>query len=165
MLRSQKEFLNQLSTADMKKLLEARERIDVLEAEKAKLMAALAKVDQELDDLMAGLEMGAERPRKKVARKKTARKKTTKKAVKKATAKRKVARKPATTGGRVKLEDVVVTVLQQNGGTMSFKDIFSAIVKDKLFKTKSKNFDNVLRRTLSTTKKVQRAGRGVYTLS
>ena len=105
--------------------------------------------------------------KKKTAKKKTAKKNVAKKTTRKATKKaaRKTGRKPAAAGGRVKLEDVVVSVLKKNGGTMSFKELFATIEKGKLFKTKSKNFDNVLRRTLSTTDKVKRAGRGIYTLS
>ena len=176
MPRSQKDFLTQLSAAEMKKLLAARERIDILEEEKAKLTAALAKVDRELEGLMTGVGNAPARPRRKATRKKTAKKatrKVAKKAVKKTAAKKKAVTKTATAkttkkkvaaGGRVKLEDVVVSVLQKNGGTMSFKELYAAIAKGKLFKTKSKNFDNVLRRTLSTTDKVKRAGRGIYTL-
>ncbi len=202
MPNSQKDFLTQLSASEMKKLLAARERIDVLETEKAKLSQALDKIENELAGLMSGLGASPKKPgkkpgRKKAAKKKAAAKKTTRKkaatkktAAKKKTSKaaakkvtRKVAKKKTTTkkvvrkkagrpagkkaaasGGRVKLEDVVVAVLKDNGGTMSFKDLIATIEKGKLFKSKSKNFDNVLRRTLSTTDKVKRAGRGVYTL-
>lgn len=172
MPRSQKDFLTQLSASEMKRLLAARERIDVLETEKAKLTTALEKVDRELEALMSGVGGSATSSRKKATKKKTAKKKTAKKNVAKKTtrkatkkAARKTGRKPAAAGGRVKLEDVVVSVLKKNGGTMSFKELFATIEKGKLFKTKSKNFDNVLRRTLSTTDKVKRAGRGIYTLS
>lgn len=202
MKSSKREFLTQLSATEMKKLLAARERIEVLEKERTQLTRALAKIESELEGLLSGVGAPAA-PRKKVARKKvvgkkkvtrkakvrkTAAKKTavkktaakkapTRKAVTKAAGKksapkktaRKVARKKvatskASTTGRRKLEDVVVDVLRKNGGTMSFKDLIATIEKGKLFKTKSKNFDNVLRRTLSTTDKVVRAGRGVYTI-
>jgi len=45
---------------------------------------------------------------------------------------------------------------------MAFKDILATIEKKKLVRTRSKNFANVLRRTLSTSKAVKRVGRGVY---
>ena len=48
---------------------------------------------------------------------------------------------------------------------MSFKDLHAAIVGGKLFATKSAKFDNVLRRTLSTSKKVKRVARGIYAVA
>jgi len=38
----------------------------------------------------------------------------------------------------------------------------ATIQKKKLIKTKSANFANVLRRTISTSEKIKRVGRGVY---
>mgnify|MGYP007005251345 CR=1 FL=1 len=81
---------------------------------------------------------------------------------------KKTARKPraaAAGKGRVTLEDVIVKVLKGNRGPMPFKEMKKVIVDGKLFKTKSANFDNVLRRTLSTSKAVKRVGRGVYTVA
>jgi hypothetical protein len=187
MARKNTTLLNQLSTADLKRLLAARERIDVLEVEKSRLEKELAKVDGELSRLMSG---GGE-SRKKVRRKKTAKKKAVKKktASKKAPAKKvtkkkvvkktvrkkvgkkkssakKVVRKKASgkarAKGKLKLEDVVLAVIRKNGSPVAFQDLKATIVKGKLFKTKSGNFDNVLRRTLSTSKAVKRVGRGIY---
>ena len=42
--------------------------------------------------------------------------------------------------------------------------IVAAIQGQKLVKTKSKDFANVLRRVLSTSNKVKRVGRGVYSV-
>lgn len=203
--------LIQLSTAELKRLLAARERIDVLEQEKATLLKSLSAVEAELGRLLAGASGGAAgpaarrraktvkktagKPARKGAARKTAKKvakktakrtarKTTKKTAKKTTrkaagkparkaAKRsagKTAKKPARksarqAGGKVRLEDVIVAVLERAGGTLPFKDLYAAIVDGKLFRTKAGNFDNVLRRTLSTSKAVERAGRGIYTLA
>ena len=251
------ELLNTLSTDDLKKLLAARERIDVLEREQATLRAALLKVDTELAQLLSGTvgegkpaRRGPGRPagsggkkiarkkatsrkvgrkatgkntatkksaagktapeeaaskkvakkkvaKKKVAKKKTAKKKTAKKkvtrkkAAKKAIAKKtatrkasirktgagkavakKTARKPGkaasrkadagTGAGRPRLEDVIVTVIAKLGGPVTYKDLYAAIVDGKLFATRSDNFDNVMRRTLSTSARVRRVGRGLY---
>jgi len=107
----------------------------------------------------------------KKAGKKTAKKagkKTTKKAARKASGKKTAAKKaPATRGGRKAgtLEDVVVALLRKEGGPLSFQDLLKRIVDGKLFKSKAKDFSNVLRRTLSTSDKVKRQGRGVYTLA
>jgi hypothetical protein len=205
MARSKTSILNDLSTADLKRLLAARERIDVLERERAKLAADLARVEKELAQLMANAADGG-RPKRKAraagakkagrgrtavrrkaktatvkkaaAKKKTASKKaatkkaatkkaaTKKAATRKTTAKKTSARKTAARKTAAKprktLEDVVVQVLKKNGGTMPFQDLKGAIVKGRLFTSRSTNFDNVLRRTLSTSKAVKRAGRGIY---
>lgn len=172
MARTRSSYLNELSTADLKLLLAARERIDVLEKEKARLLKELAAIDGELQRLVAGVEKPAPQKapaRKKVARKKTspmkaqkvsrktAGKKTTRKTVKKTASRpaQKVAAKP-------RLEDVVVGIIKRRGQPVSYQDILARIQKGKLFHSKSSNFDNVLRRTLSTSKKLKRAGRGIY---
>lgn len=178
MPRTKTSILTDLSTGDLKRLLAARERIDVLEDEKRRLTAELAKVEKELAKLLAGgTSAGAGRrtvKKKTTGRKKTVKakasgrkttKKTTgrKKTVKAKASGRKTAKKTARkAGGRVKLEDVVLGVLKKKGQPMGFKELYDAIVGDKLFKSKSKNFDNVLRRTLSTSKVVKRVSRGVY---
>lgn len=178
--------LVQLSTAELKKLLAARERIDVLEAERTRLERELAAVDKELKSLLGGEGKAPARGRKasgnktakrtaKKAAKKTVKKKAARKAAPKAAAKkarRKTTKKKASTkkaprkapakGGRVRLEDVIVAVLKEAGGKMAYKDLHTAIVKGKRFATRASNFDNVLRRTLSTSTAVKRVGRGVY---
>jgi hypothetical protein len=195
MPRKKSTLLNELSTADLKRLLAARERIDVLETEKTRLEKELAKVEGELAKLMTGSGAASRRksPAKKKAKKKVKKKvakktgkkavkktvkKTTKKAgrkkagkkaakkvSKKTVAKKKtVGRKPrrVATGKKLKLEDVIVAVIKKNGAPVAFQDLKATIVKGRLFKTKSGNFDNVLRRTLSTSKAVKRVGRGIY---
>ncbi len=205
MPRKKSSLLNELSTADLKRLLAARERLDVLEDEKSGLVKKLAKVEKELGQLMnvapgagagaakkvrrkktakkaakkASRKVGKKAVRKKSSPKKTggarkapvkkaARKKVVrKKVVRKKTAARKAAGKKSTAGrsagaGRMKLEDVIVSVIRKNGAPIPFQDLKARILKGKLFKTKSGNFDNVLRRTLSTSKMVKRVGRGIY---
>jgi hypothetical protein len=233
-------LLLNLSTADLKRLLAARERIDVLEVEKTRLVKELAKVENELTKLMAvaaragsggpgkasrkkaGKKVtkkpgrkktrrktagkksrrvkktpvkkvtrkkaagkkktkkkvvrkkaaGKKMTKKKVVRKKTAGKKVTKKKVmrkKKAGKKKAPVRKPTTRkaggSGKMKLEDVIVAVIKKNGSPVPFQTLKTKILAGKLFKTKSGNFDNVLRRTLSTSKAVKRVGRGVYDIA
>jgi len=172
MPRKSSSILNNLSTADLKRMLAARERIDVLEAERKRLAGELGRVEKELERLLAGGGVKSARvTRKKTTRKKAAGKATRKKVTRrtgsakasgKKAGRRKAPRKKAVAGGKPKLEDVVLGVLQKNGAPMPFKDLFTAIVKGKLFASKSKNFDNVLRRTLSTSKKVKAVSRGIY---
>ena len=174
-------LLNTLTTADLKRLLAARERIDTLEKEKAQLVKALTAIEKELAKLMADATTRTGRKssvRKKVRRKAAGRKKKvvgkatavkakaktkTKTKTKARTGKKTSTRKAgASVKGKLKLEDVVAKVINKKKGPVAFKDIYAAIVKGKLFKSKSSNFDNVLRRTLSTSKKIKRVGRGIY---
>lgn len=191
MPNSQKDFLTNLTAKEMKRLLVARERIDVLLTEKSKLTSALNKIEDELAKLMDGASAnssttkssvrkkaprkktvtGKKVVKKKIAARKVAKKKVApKKVVKKVAAKKKASAKAKSTvrkapAGRVKLEDVVVSIIQAKGKPVSYKDLMGIIVKKKLFKSKSNNFDNVLRRTLSTSKLVKRVGRGVYSIA
>ena len=117
---------------------------------------------------VSSLHLAISKTRKKTVRKKAAGAASRKAAGKKPETRKQVRRKPAagtTSRGRVKLEDVVLGVIAKNKGPISFKDLCSIITGKKLFKTKSKNFDNVLRRTLSTSKAIKRVGRGVYDAS
>jgi hypothetical protein len=194
---SKKDLLN-LSLGEIKAIMAAKAPIAKLEARKEKLQAEMAKVEEELEKLVAGFSLAParkKRAKKKVARKRVAKKRTAKKAgrkkvVAKKTARRKVARKKTVKKAAAKkaprrkvarkkagkkaarkkaparqqptLEDVIVAVIKKNRGKMAFQDILAAIQKGKLFKTRSKNFSNVLRRTVSTSKKVKRVGRGLY---
>ena len=170
-------LLAKLSRADIENLLAAKDEVESLETRRAELEKELAKIDNRLAKLASAV-IGGRRGAGKKTRKKAA-KKTTKKAAKKAAKKtlrgaakkgtkkttRKVAAGRKVSKGkkpRPKLDDVVVALIKKNGGPMSFKDIYATIVKRKLVTTRSKQFDNVLRRTLSTSKNVKRVARGVY---
>jgi hypothetical protein len=98
--------------------------------------------------------------RKKVRQvgRKTVRKKTRRKVAKKG-------RAAAAQKGKPTLEGVVAHLIRQNGKPLPFQTILATIVKKRLVSTKSKNFANVLRRTLSTSKTIKRKGRGIYGLA
>ncbi len=123
----------------------------------------------------------AKKAKKKITKKsaKKSAKKSTKKSAKKSTKKvakkasRNVAAKPArrrtaaTTAGaepRVKLEDVVVGVLEQHGSPMPFQELLATIVEGQLVASRSANFANVLRRTISMSERIKWVARGVYGL-
>jgi len=171
MAKRTKNILTTMSTAELKRMLATKQKIEKLEAARDKLTADLAKVDKEIEKLLGG---GTARAiRKKAAKKKTAKKTVRRKAgtKKKVVAKkagRKIAKRPVrrTTRKRAaatpKLEDVVIQVLRAGGGKMKFPEIRDTITSKKLYKSKSKNFDNVLRRTISTAKGIKRVTRGVY---
>lgn len=161
MPRNKSSLLNDLSTTDLKRLLAARERIDVLEGEKSRLVKELARVEGELAKLMSGATGGGPR-KKKAGKKKAAKKKVARKKVVKKSAPRKVAAAKPRGKSKMKLEDVIVAVIRKNRSPIAYQDLKARIVEGKLFKTKSGNFDNVLRRTLSTSQMVKRVGRGIY---
>jgi len=177
-----------LSVAQIKKILSVKEKLEMLEARKDKIDSDIARAERDLTKLLSGSKVQP-RKRRKVKRKakKKARKKVVKKTAKKTGRKvtrrkakkvvkkttRKKARKKTTrkTGkvrktrasqGKQTLEEVVASLIRSKGKPLAFQNILSTIQKKKLFKTKSKNFANVLRRTLSTSKMVKRVSRGVY---
>ena len=162
-MAKRKLLMPDLSAAQLKKLLIAKEKIEKLEVRKESLLSDLAKVEAEIDKTMASWQKGSKKKvrrkktsKKKVAKKRTTKKKTAKKTVRKPAAKKKVVKKAK----GPTLEDVIVKTLGKR--KMAFQDLLAAIQKNKQFKSKSKNFANVLRRTLSTSKRVKRVGRGVY---
>ncbi len=54
------------------------------------------------------------------------------------------------------------SLIEKRGEPVPFQVLIKTITGKKLFKTRSSNFDNVLRRTLSTSKRIKRVGRGLY---
>ncbi len=63
---------------------------------------------------------------------------------------------------RQTVESVVIALLKANKKPMAFPEIMATIQKRKLIKTKSANFANVLRRTISTSRAIKRVSRGTY---
>ena len=161
MARSLKTIASQLSLEDLRQLLAVKEKLTTLEKRKAQLENDLAKVDVRIAKLMSGTKKKRV-TRKKTAKRKTAVKRTVKvkrKAIKKTT--KKTATRKAKAGKKT-VETIVADLIRKNGKPMPFQDILSVIPRKKLVKTKSKNFANVLRRTLSTSKLMKRTGRGIY---
>ena len=171
MPRKRNDLLSGLSAAELRKLAKTKEQLEKLEGTKAKLSGDLAQVDKAIAKLLNSL-TGKKKTRKKAGRKKVGKKRAAKAApkkkttrvAKKKTAKKRVAKKAISKAKapRVTVESVVVGLLKGKKNPMAFQDILSTIEKKKLVKTKSDNFANVLRRTLSTSKKVKRVARGQY---
>jgi hypothetical protein len=168
MLRPKRIVASDLTIADLKRLLVQKEQIAPLQEKRAKLEAELAAVSAQLAKLASGAKPAVRRGRKpgrkpgRPAAKKVGRR-VAKKAGRPVGKKvvRRVAKKPPAKrpGG---IQDVVVGLIRENGEPMAFKAILANIKKRKLVKTKSKDFANVLRRTLSTSTRVKRVARGVY---
>ncbi|MDO8943225.1 MAG: HTH domain-containing protein [Desulfobacterales bacterium] len=53
-------------------------------------------------------------------------------------------------------------MLKANKKPMAFSEIMATIQKKKLIKTKSANFANGIRRTISTSGAIKRVARGTY---
>lgn len=174
MPRTKPVLASDLSLADIKNLLAAKQKMVALEEKKSKLEEDLAAVNAQLEKLVASIKPGAARAGRKPGRKpgRPAAKKAGRRVVKKAKTKAKAKQKspvrtkakrvPARKGGT--LQEVVATLIRENGKPMAFQDILAAIAKRKLVKTRSKNFANVLRRTISGSKAFNNVARGVYGL-
>ncbi len=172
MPRTKSVLASDMSLADIKHLLAAKEKMIVLEEKKTKLEEGLAAVNAQLEKLTASIRPGAPRAGRKPGRKpgrpaakkagRRVAKKTKTKTKAKAPVGRKVKRAPARKGGT--LQEVVATLIRENGKPMAFQDILAAIAKRKLVRTRSKNFANVLRRTISGSKAFNNVARGVYGL-
>ena len=168
-----------LSVSELRHLLVTKEKMEKLEERRSALAKELAAVESEMKKISAApagksLRKKSTAKKKKVGRpaKKASAKKKVGRPAKKVAAKKKVgrpagkvgrpAKKVAAKAPRVTVESVVADLIRGNGSPMSFQEIFAEITKQKLIKTKSKNFANVLRRTLSTSKALKRVSRGVY---
>ena len=155
MPRKKIDLLTRMTAADLRKLADTRERLDKLEGKKAGLAKDLVQVDKEIAKLLASL-TGKKLTRKKAGRKKAVKAASKKKAVqvrKKRAAKKVTAKKAK--APRVTVESVVIDLLKAQKKPMAFQDILSTIQKKKLIKSKSKDFANVLRRTVSSSKKIK----------
>ncbi len=171
MPRTRATLLTGMSAAELRKLAKTKDKLEKLEVQKARLAKDLAKVEKAIAKVLGAL-TGKKKTRKKAGRKKVGKKVTRKRAVKaapkkkavrvrkKKAAKKAVAKKAK--APRVTVESVVVALLKGRKKPVAFQDILATIEKKKLVKSKSKNFANVLRRTLSTSKKVNRVSRGMY---
>lgn len=172
------------TVSELKSMLAAKTKIDELTAQRDALAKDLAKVEKELAGLLGGVVPG--KPARKKAGRKKAVKKTAKRPARKTAAKaataapkrgrpkkaggaKKTAKKPSRAKGAPRaakggptIESVVIDVIKANGGKMAFQEVLATIQKKKLIKTKAKDFANVLRRTISTSGKIKRAGRGIY---
>ena len=178
------------TVAQLEAMLAAKTQIDQLEAQRAGLLKDLDKVEKDLAKLLTGKVASRKPARKKAAKKvakrgaKKAAKRSAKKATKKTTRKRaakkvakkagrkKAAKKTAKRAGKAKaaatgrptIESVIVDLLTKKGEPMAFQEILGEIQKRKLVTSKAADFSNVLRRTLSTSERVKRVGRGVYSV-
>jgi hypothetical protein len=176
MPRPKKILATDLTIADLKRLLVQKEQVEPLQEKRAKLEAELASVNSQLAKLAGaparrGRKPGR-KPGKKVGRKpgrpatKKAGRPVGKKVVRRVTKKAKPAPRKKAPAKRTAptIESIVVQVIQKNRKPMAFRDLLATIKKGKLVKTKSKDFQNVLRRVISTSTKVKRVGRGVYSV-
>ena len=156
--------------ANRKQQTKTQAQFKKIEARLAVLDKEYAAVQAATEQLVAALLKGAA-ARTKTPAPKTTRSPKVQVARKTKAAKARPGRKPkvqvakskaALKAPRQTVESVVVALLKANKKPMAFPEIMATIQKKKLIKTKSANFANVLRRTISTSSKIKRVGRGVY---
>ncbi|MBD3221791.1 hypothetical protein GF314_11175 [bacterium] len=135
-------LVSELSRAEIEKLLAAKDEVEALQTRRRELEKEIAGIDKQIAKLVGRSTAGRARGGKTARRTGTRRK----------------------AGAKASLEDVVVQVLTERGEPMAFKEILETITSQKLFRSRSKSFDNVLRRTISTSDKIKRVSRGVYGL-
>jgi hypothetical protein len=164
MARNLGALARQLTVTQIQSLLSIKQRL----AAREKLQAELKSMDALIDRMARGTAIVAGS---------STRRRRRRKATAKATARTgRVARKAAARVGRASaitrrgrgrdgksLEQTIVDVIKGYGKPMPFPIIKSTIMRGKLFKTRSSNFDNVLRRTISASRAIKRVRRGVYT--
>lgn len=146
-----------LSMDEIKALLAIKEQLVEAEARRAKVEQELRTIDGQIVKLVRKLATKAPTSRRPASRGTTVRKRRTAASVRS----RAQSGRGRGRGGK-SLEQVVVDLIHSKGGRMQFPDIKSTILRRKLFATRSKNFDNVLRRTISTSRKIKRVARGTY---
>jgi len=155
------------TAAKRKQLAATQAQFKNLESRLVALDKEYAAVQAATGQLVAGLLKGAAVKAKPAASNTTRTPKVQVRRKAKA-AKAKPGRKPKvrvarkSTAPRQTVESTAVALLKANKKPMAFPEIMATIQKRKLIKTKSANFANVLRRTISTSSKVKRVGRGVY---
>lgn len=141
-----------LSMEEIKALLTMKEQLIEAEARRARLEEELKKIDGQIVKLVKKLSTRGPRVGGSSASRRPVR------------GKRRTA--PRTGRGRGRggksLEQVIIDLIRSKGGKMMFPDIKSTIVRRKLFATRSKNFDNVLRRTISSSRRIKRVARATY---
>lgn len=163
MARNLGALARQLTVSQIQSLLTIKEQL----AAREKLQAELKSMDARIDRMARGTASIATAPTRRRRRKGAA---------KAAPQTGRVARKAAARVGKASaiarrgrgrdgksLEQTIVDVIKGYGKPMPFPIIKSTIMKGKLFKTRSTNFDNVLRRTISASRAIKRVSRGVYT--
>ena len=161
------------TAANRKQLAKTQSQFKKLESRLAALDKEYAAVQVATGQLVAALLKGATTKAKATAPKATRTPKVQVRGKAKA-AKAKPGRKPkaqvaakrgrpaAPKAPRQTVESTVVALLKANKKPMAFTEIMATIQKKKLIKTKSANFANVLRRTISTSSKIKRVARGTY---
>jgi len=128
-------LLDSVSVDQLKSLLTAKEKLDKLESKKSALEKDLASLDKQISSLQ--LSLGKPVPGKKRGRK-PGRKPSKTVRAKRKPRKGKKAVQPS-------IQSLIVEILQEKKKNLSVNEIADSLLKEKKYKTKSKNFKNGLR--------------------
>ena len=152
--------MSKLSVASIatleREIARKRARLEKLNADRAAIMAKLGVIDKEIA-LLAGAQAEAPAPAAPEAPVRKRGKKSKKKA------KKTRAAAPKTRGRRPKLADAIRAILTEAKAPMKAAQISDAL-RERKFKTKSKDLPNLVRETLSRIPEAVRVSRGLYTI-
>ena len=165
---AKKELLTLLQSAsvkDLKELLALKKDLDELERKQQQLLKQFTSVSKDIGSIQTTFRKSKKKPaaRVKKATKKAARKPTKKKTAKKRTKKRATKKRVV----QPSLSSLIVEILKEKKKPLGVNDICDALLKEKKYKTKAKNFKANVRILLYKNEKglFKKAGPGRFRLA
>jgi len=159
-------ILGSVSVSELKQMVSAKEKLDALEAKKATLEKNLVSLNKQIETIQNSLEKPAAKKKAVTKKKRRGKKKATKKkgAGKKTAARKKARRKRA---AQPSIPSLVVEILKEKKKPQSVKEICDALLNEKKYKTRAKNFGNQIRVLLYKNQKgfFKKVGPGKFTLA
>ena len=148
---------------DLKSLVALKGKMEILEKKKRELEKGLASVNRQMETVENSIEKLAG----KGIRQKTVLTRKKKKTSKRKTRKTKVVRRTRKRAAQRSLSSVVVEVLGEQKKPMKVADLCTAVLKEKKYKTRAKDFKSQLRILLYKNEKklFKKAGPGLFVLS
>jgi len=153
---AKKELLTLLQSAsvkDLKELLELKKELDALEKKEKALLKQFTSVSKDIGSIQTAFGKPSRRKKPAARVKKTTRKGTRKSAKKKAV--------------QPPLSSLIVEILKEKKKPLGVNDICDALLKEKKYKTKAKNFKANVRILLYKNEKglFKKAGPGKFRLA
>ena len=165
---AKKELLTLLQSAsvkDLKELLALKKELDELERKQKALLKQFTSVSKDLGSIQTTF--GKSKRKKPAARVKKATKKPARKPAKKKTKKRAKRRATKKRVVQPSLSSLIVEILKEKKRPLGVNDICDALLKEKKYKTKAKNFKGNVRILLYKNEKglFKKAGPGRFRLA
>ena len=165
---AKKELLTLLQSAsvkDLKELLALKKELDELEKKQKALLKQFTSVSKDLGSIQTTF--GKSKRKKPATRRKKAAKKAARKPAKKKTKKRAKRRATKKRVVQPSLSSLIVEILKEKKRPLGVNDICDALLKEKKYKTKAKNFKANVRILLYKNEKglFKKAGPGRFRLA